>query len=345
MLMFRVLRSAVAAVALWALVLGPQRAEAGPALLIEPATGEVLFADSQDETWYPASLTKLMTAYLTFEAVKSGKIEWTSKVPLTDNARGQPATRIGLRAGIELTVEQAVRGLILRSANDFAMALAELIGGSEEGFAILQNATAKRLGMTRTHFKNPHGLPDPEQVTTARDMAILTAALIKDFTDRVEVFATPTVLIHRQTFHSQNDLLRTLAGADGMKTGFTCGAGYNVVASATRNGRQLIAVVMGALTRTTRSQRATELLEAGFAHLDQKEAQIDGKTITVVALKDLAMSHDEGTAANDMSRKTRTWKCGNRGGEPRPPVAKKAPPAQKAPAQKAATAPAKAAAR
>ncbi len=298
-------------------------------LLFEPATGEVLIAEEADQTWFPASLTKLMTAYLTFDAVKSGKIAWDSKVTLSEKARAQPATRIGLRAGIEITVEQAVRGLILRSANDFAMALAEKIGGSEEGFAELQNATAKRLGMTRSLFKNPHGLPDPEQVTTARDMAILAAAVLKDFPERAEVFSTQDVRIHKGTFHSQNDLLRTFEGADGMKTGFTCGAGYNVVASATRNGRKLVVVVLGALTRVTRSARATEMLQAGFAHIDGKKPADGKEPLKPVKLADLAMTPAEVAPVHDMTRTTRTWKCGNRGGEPRAVAAKGAKVAKK----------------
>lgn len=308
-------------------------AAAGPLLLLDVEKGEVLFADNADETWFPASLTKIMTAYVVFDQIKQGKITWATKVPLSDKARGQPATRIGLRAGIDLNVEQAVRGMILRSANDFSMALAELVSGSEEAFAELSTETAKRLGMTRTRFRNPHGLPDAEQVTTARDMAILAAAMFRDFPDRVEVFSTPTVLIHRQTFHSQNDLLRTLAGADGMKTGFTCGAGYNVVASATRNNRRLIAVVMGSLTRTLRSERATAVIEAGFAHIEGKTAEIDGKAIAPVALKDLALA--EATPVHDMSRETRTHKCGNRAA---PRVAAKAK-KKSAKAETAATAP------
>ena len=308
---------------LFALAAGMQAASAGPVLLFEPATGQVLYAEDADQTWYPASLTKLMTVYLAFEAVKSGKLAWDAPVPLSDKARGQPATRIGLKAGIPLNVEQAVRGLILRSANDFAMALAELIGGSEEGFADLQNAAAKRLGMTRTQFRNPHGLPDAEQMTTARDLALLTSAILKEFPDRAEVFSTQDVRIHKGTFHSQNDLLRTFEGGDGMKTGFTCGAGYNVVASATRNGRKLVAVVLGALTRTTRSQRASELLQAGFDHFDGK-APPDGKPpLTPVALAALPMMPAEAGPVHDMSRTTRTSKCGNRNGEPRPVAAKR----------------------
>jgi len=259
-------RAAIAAAGLFSTAVA---AAANPVLLFEPATGKVLYAEEPDRLWYPASVTKLMTAYLTFDAVKVGRLAWDDDVPLSDHARGQPATRIGLRAGIKLNVEQAVRGLVLRSANDFAVALAERVGGTEEAFVRAMNDTAKRLGMTRTVFRNPHGLPDQEQVTTARDLATLTMALLRDFPDRAEVFSTPTVLIHKGTFHSQNDLLRTLEGADGMKTGFTCASGYNVVASATRNGHRLVAIVLGEYNRQRRSARATELIEAGFAHLLQ----------------------------------------------------------------------------
>lgn len=289
----------------------PQPAAAtGPLLLMEPATGEVLIAENADQTWFPASLTKLMTVYVVFDAVKAGKIAWDSKVPLSENARLQPATRIGLRLGIELTVEQAVRGVILRSANDFSMGLAELLGGSEEGFAKLQNAVAKRLGMTRSHFKNPHGLPDPEQITTARDMAILTTALWRDFPDRTDVFSTPVVRIHRQNFHSQNDLLRNYSGADGMKTGFTCGAGYNIVSSAARDGRRLVAIVLGAQTRQLRSERAAGLLDMGFAHYSGTAPH------RTVLLKDLGFNPPETPPVTDMSRLTSARQCGGRGRRP-----------------------------
>jgi len=259
--------SATAAVLTLAGTLTASWARANPVLLFEPATGHVLYAEEPDRLWHPASVTKLMTAYLTFDAVKVGRLAWDDDVPLSDYARGQPATRIGLRAGIKLNVEQAVRGLILRSANDFAVALAERVGGTEEAFVMAMNDTAKRLGMARTVFRNPHGLPDEAQVTTARDLATLTAALLRDFPDRAEVFATPTVRIHKGTFHSHNDLLRSLDGADGMKTGFTCASGYNVVASATRDGHRLVAIVLGEYTRERRSARATALIEAGFSHL------------------------------------------------------------------------------
>lgn len=284
----------------------------GAVLLFEPATGKALYGVNVDEPWFPASLTKMMTVYLTLDAVRAGRLTWETTVPLSDKARAQPATRIGLRKGIDITVAQAVRGVILRSANDFSMALAELIAGSEEDFARLQNDSAKRLGMTRTLFKNPHGLPDAEQVTTARDFAKLTMALGRDFPESTELFSTREVRIHKQTFHSQNDLLRTLPGADGMKTGFTCGSGYNVVATAMREGRRLGVIILGALTRDGRSKRARDLLEAGFAYVEGNEVEIDGQALKTVALDRVPVSHDTETPAHDMTRITRTRKCGNR---------------------------------
>lgn len=323
-------------------------AVAGPVLLFEPATGQVLYAEEPDRSWHPASVTKMLTAYLTFEAVQSGRIAWDSEVPLSEHARAQPATRIGLRGGIKINVEQAVRGLILRSANDFATALAERIGGTEAAFVDAMNATARRIGMTRSVFRNPHGLPDAEQVTTARDLALLTRALLQDFPDRIEVFSTPTVRIHKGSFHSQNDLLRTFAGGDGLKTGFTCASGYNVVASATRDGRRLVAIVLGATHRQLRSQRATELLEAGFAHFGippppaphipagqiaslagsvgassaaSAAVRLAGATtlpaavsapalpLIAVALVDLPVSPTEAEPPQDIGRQVRTGKC------------------------------------
>lgn len=335
----RIAGAAVAA-AITFIACASMKAGANPALLYEPETGVVLHAEEPHRAWHPASITKLMTAYLTFDAVKAGVLAWDAEVPLSEHARGQPATRIGLRGGIRLNVEQAVRGLVLRSANDFATALAERIGGTEEKFVDAMNATAKRLGMTRTVFRNPHGLPDPEQVTTARDLAILVTALLKDFPDRAEVFSTPTVRIHKGTFHSQNDLLRTFPGADGLKTGFTCASGYNVVASATRDGHRLVAIVLGAVSRQKRSDRAAELLEAGFAHLgipavapvetglhrvahavdarlveDAGARQRTAVAIAPVPLSALAVGLGEAAAAaGDIARQIRSGKCRAYGG-------------------------------
>ena len=303
--MAQLVRAAAAAVLamLTAATVAAAAASAQPSLVYEPATDTVLHAVEIDKPWFPASLTKMMTAYVVFEAIKEGKLDWVADVPISEYARGQPATRLNLRLGIPVTVEQAVHGLILRSANDLAVALAEVVSGSEEAFVERMNATALRLGMSRSKFANPHGLPGGDQVTTARDMAILAAAIARDFPDRMAVFTAPLIRIHKGAFANQNDLLVTLPGADGMKTGFTCGAGYNVVASAARDGRRLIAVVLGEPNRVQRSQKASSLLEAGFA------PPVAGSPApSQVKLAGLAV---EGTAAEaaDASRKMRLRKC------------------------------------
>jgi D-alanyl-D-alanine carboxypeptidase len=322
-------RAAALLVLAGALMLPVRSAEAGPTLLLEGSTGQVLYAEEPDQSWFPASLTKMMTAYVVFDAIKAGKVRLDTPVPLSEKARGQPATRIGLKAGIPLNVEQALRGLILRSANDFAMALAELVGESEEGFAELMNSAARRIGMTRSHFKNPHGLPDPEQHTTARDMGILAMAILRDFPERAEIFSTTSFVIHKGTFHSQNDLLRTLPGADGMKTGFTCGAGYNVVATATREGRRLIAVVLGEHHREERSARASALLEHGFATVEWK------LVLGAPRLASIQIAPPASDTVHDMTKETRARQCGFRGrvarraliakGAPRPAARATAP--------------------
>lgn len=295
--------TAAALALMTALALPSATAEAQPSLVYDPASDTVLHAVEIDKPWFPASLTKMMTAYVVFEAVKQGKLDWAANVPISEYARGQPATRLNLRLGIAITVEQAVHGLILRSANDLAVALAEVVSGSEEAFVERMNATAQRLGMTRSRFANPNGLPGGDQVTTARDMAILAAAIARDFPDRMGVFSAPLIQIHKGAFANQNDLLVTLPGADGMKTGFTCGAGYNVVASASRDGRRLIAVVLGEPNRAQRSKKATDLLEAAFAPPAAASAGTPR-----VKLAGLVV---EGTMAEaaDASRKMRLRKC------------------------------------
>ena len=248
-------------------------AAAGPALLMEPSTGLVLYAEDADLPWRPASLTKLMTAYLTFEAIRDGKLSPEDVVTCTQYAQSQPPSRFGLPVGGTLKVDLAIKALIVKSANDVAIMLAEKIGGSEAGFVEMMNRTAKRLGMTNTNFVNPNGLPvfiaenveaPGQSVTTARDMAILASMILKEFPQYAGVFSMTEVKIGNRMVTTHNGLLRTYDGADGMKTGFICAAGYNVVASATRNGRQLVAVVLGENSGAARTIRAASLFEHGF---------------------------------------------------------------------------------
>ena len=253
-----------AAAALAVLLLAPLQALAGLALLFEPVSGKVLYAEDPDLSWHPASLTKLMTVYVAFGAISRGELTMEDKVICSANANKQPPSKIGLPVGAEMGVGLALRVLLVKSANDVAVMLAEKVGGSEAKFIDQMNAAAERLGMTRTHYVNPHGLPDDRQVTTARDLAILTRAIMKEYPDYADLFALPYVKVGKRRMNNHNSLLRSYIGADGMKTGFICASGYNVVASATRDRVRLVAVVLGARTGQSRLVRASELLDHGF---------------------------------------------------------------------------------
>ncbi|HZT47653.1 MAG TPA: D-alanyl-D-alanine carboxypeptidase family protein [Hyphomicrobiaceae bacterium] len=237
---------------------------AGPALLFDAGDGRVLYAEDADNQWHPASLTKIMTAYVTFQALKEGKLTMATKIGCSELAHSQSPSKIGLPVGAEMTVEKALQTLIVKSANDVAIMLAEAVSGSHEAFVARMNATAARLGMTRTHFANANGLPAPDQVTTARDLARLAAAVVRDFPEHAPLWSLLEVRVGKLRLHSHNSLLGHYAGADGMKTGFICDSGFNVVASATRDGRKLVAVVLGEASGAERAERAANLLEYGF---------------------------------------------------------------------------------
>jgi D-alanyl-D-alanine carboxypeptidase len=259
-----------AAAALAFLAGGGQALASGPALVFDPSDGKVLYAEDADDHWHPASLTKIMTAYVTFDALKSGKLTLEQRIPYSARAQSQPPSKLGLHVGATLTVDQALKALIIKSANDVAVMLAEAIDGSQPEFVARMNRTAQRLGMTRTVFVNPNGLPAPEQVTTARDLAKLARAAIKDYPEHMAYWSMFSAKIGKILIGSHNGLLRSFAGADGMKTGFICDSGFNVVASATRDGRQIMAVVLGEATGGRRTIRAANLLEHGFQIYDWK---------------------------------------------------------------------------
>ncbi len=244
---------------------------AGPALLFDASNGKVLYSEDQDQPWHPASLTKIMTAYLVFEALKSGKLLLEQKIPVSENAHAQPPSKLGLPVGAEITVNLALKALIVKSANDAAVMLAEAICGSEAAFIGLMNSTAQRLGMMQTRFVNPLGLPAPEQVTTARDLARLTRVVIHDFPEFGPMWGMADMLVGRRRLRTHNGLLRTYEGADGFKTGFICDSGYNVVAAATRENRRLVAIVLGEHSSRDRNLRAASMLEHGFKNYGWKE--------------------------------------------------------------------------
>ena len=239
--------------------------QASPAIVFDAADGRVLYAEDADTPWYPASLTKLMTAYVVFDMLQRGEATETSEFVISPHANSQPKSRVGMGAGKRITVHDALRALIVHSANDFAVALAEAVSGSEEEFVAEMNQTALKLGMTHTQFVNANGLPKEGQATTARDMGLLARALIRNFPERLPLYALVDVQVGSRSFHTHNKLLEHFDGADGMKTGFTCGAGYNIVASATRGNRKIVAIVLGERNGGERSARAMKLLEAGFA--------------------------------------------------------------------------------
>jgi D-alanyl-D-alanine carboxypeptidase len=287
-------------------LLGGAPAQAGPALLFDAASGAVLYAEDQDNLWHPASLTKIMTAYLTFEALKAGKLTLETKLPVSEAAHAQVPSKIGLPVGASLPVDLALKALIIKSANDVAVMLAEAIGGTEAEFVAKMNATARRLGMTRTNFVNPNGLPAPEQVTTARDLGKLARAVVKDFPEHMALWAMADMRIGRRRLGTHNGLLKTYEGADGLKTGFTCDSGYNVVASATRDGRRLVAVVLGESSGRERTIRAQSLLEHGFQTSAWKS--FFSKTVSIDAMPEAP----EVKAVTSVRQSVVTWDCGGR---------------------------------
>ena len=257
------LKHLLAATAL-ALTLTYGPAAAGPALLFEADAGTVLYAEDVDQVWHPASLTKLMTSYLAFKALKEGKLKPDQELTVDVTAFKMAPSRLGLKVGEKISADLALKAMVVKSANDMAVLLSETIGGSEAGFAELMNAEAKRLGMKNTHYANASGLPDDAQLSSARDLAILTEAIIKDFPEQAYLFSMASVKVGNKDVETHNPLLKTYDGADGMKTGFICDSGYNIVASATRDGHRLVAVVLGEDSSSSRNVRAAAMLDYGF---------------------------------------------------------------------------------
>ncbi len=294
---------------------GTSPVAAGPTLLMEAQNGRVLYAEDIDDLWHPASLTKIMTAYLTFEALKSGKITLETKLTNSENASLQPPSKIGLPIGAEMGVDLALKSLIVKSANDVAMMLAEGIGGSEQGFVEMMNAAARKLGMTRTVFVNPNGLPAPEQVTTARDLAKLSKAVLEKYPEYLHYWAIADMHIGKIRIGTHNGLLKSFEGADGLKTGFICDSGYNVVATATRDGRRLLAVVLGEPTGFDRNIRAASLLDHGF--------QTHGwKSLFNAASLDRVPLASDARSVVSVRQEVRNFSCNGRRARPAQLVAK-----------------------
>jgi D-alanyl-D-alanine carboxypeptidase len=255
----------IAALGLLALTLTPSFAAAEASLVIEADTGKVLQAENAGHPWYPASITKIMTTYVTLKAVKEGRLTLDTLLTVSPVAAAQQPSKMGFRSGTQVTVDNALKMMMVKSANDMAVVLAEGVAGSVEGFSEEMNKTAQQLGMTQSHYVNPNGLPADGQVTSARDLGILARAIIRDLPEYEYFVHIPAIRFGRRVTPNFNRLIGRYPGADGMKTGFICASGFNLVASATRDGKRLIAVVLGAQSSYARAARAVQLLEKGFS--------------------------------------------------------------------------------
>jgi len=248
------------------------------AIVVDAKTGEVMYAKRADSPRYPASITKVMTLYLAFEALAAGRIHLDDPVVISPRAAAQAPTKLGLRPGETLTVEQAMQALAIKSANDIAVALAEKLGGSEARFAAMMTLRAEELGMQNTRFVNASGLPDSRQVSTARDIAILSRAVMRDYPQYYKLFSQQSFTFRGVTMRNHNGLLGRMPGVDGLKTGFTNASGFNIAVSAVRDNRRLITVVLGAPSTAVRNNNAEDLILTGFDVMARRDR---GEKITV----------------------------------------------------------------
>ena len=236
----------------------------GPTLLFDAYTGEVISQDRAGEPWYPASLTKLMTSYVVFRKLRAGTMKLDQQLTVSELAHSQPASKIGIPAGKTVSVDFALQALLVYSANDMAYVLAEGADGSVTAFAKDMNDVAHEMGLSATHYENPNGLFDPRQITSARDIGIIAALIINQFPEYTHYFSQEAVLVGKRRLPNHNSLIRIMPEAVGMKTGFICNSGYNLVGSAMKNGRQMISVVLGARNGASRAQLSQLLLTSGL---------------------------------------------------------------------------------
>lgn len=237
----------------------------GPTIVVDAATGQVLQADRAGHPWFPASLTKMMTAYVSLRAVRDGRMTMDTAMRVSQRAARAAPSKMHFRPGTMVTLDNALKMMMVRSANDVSITIAEGVGGSIEGFVRLMNAEAQRLGMSATRFANPHGLPAPGQISSARDMAVLARAMMREFPEHAMLWQLPAIRLGNRVIRNTNHLIGRYPGANGFKTGFICASGFNVVATASRGGRQLITVVMGATSARLRAEHAAGLFERGFS--------------------------------------------------------------------------------
>jgi len=237
---------------------------ANPVVVFDLKNGQILQHQDAFKRWYPASLSKLMTAYVTFRAIAAGEVQLDSPIKVTKHSAGEPPSKMGFKPGSVMRLDNALKMMLVKSANDIAMAVGENVGGSQAAFAERMNAEAARLGMNGTHFVNPNGLYSPDQYTTARDLSVLVMAIRSEFPQYAPWFSIEGLAVGKKAIPNYNLLIGRYPGADGMKTGFVCPSGFNMIGSATRNGRTLVAVVLGEKSAVSRAEAAAKLLDQGF---------------------------------------------------------------------------------
>jgi D-alanyl-D-alanine carboxypeptidase len=247
------------------LLLTTASAGASPLLLVDASSGDILAAQEATRSWHPASLTKLMTAHLALMAVRSGEFTMETSIVLSARAAAQAPTKLGVLPGTSLRLEDALRVMMVKSANDVAVAIAEAVGGSEASFVAAMNLEAARLGMSGTRFVNASGLHDDRQVTNARDMAVLMLAVLSYHSGYSDLFRTPAVTVNGRMLKNTNKLVEDYASLEATKTGYVCASGFNVAVSAVRGARRVVGVVLGAPSAATRTRMTKELLDAGLS--------------------------------------------------------------------------------
>jgi D-alanyl-D-alanine carboxypeptidase len=261
--------------------LAPGLAQANPMLLLDMDSGNVLIEQDAGAPWHPASLTKLMTAFVTFQAIADGRVSLDTPVIVSKHAWAQAPSKSGLAVGSTLTMQDALYVMLVKSANDIAVAVAETVGGSEPQFVTQMNSTAAKLGLTNTHYVDANGLNEDGNVTSARDLAVLALYIRQLYPQYMPIFGTQAVTLGKANLKSNNNLLTHFAGTTGMKTGYICASGQNIVATAERNGHSLMAVVLGSATVRERGEMTAEMFLQGFSG----SAAGSGKTILQVANK------------------------------------------------------------
>jgi len=253
------------------------------AIAVVEATGEVLHARHANAPRHPASLTKVMTLYMVFEAIENGELGWDDRLRVSDKAARTRPTKLGLKAGSTISVENAVRAIVTKSANDVAVVLAERLGGGEARFATMMTKKAKALGLHNSRYVNASGLPDKRQVTTARDMALLAYRIHHDFPQNYRYFSLSKLVWNNRDLHNHNTLLGRVKGVDGLKTGFTNQSGYNIAVTAERDSQRLIVVVFGGSSGEQRDAYATKLMERAFDELARRKSESETSKTPVPA--------------------------------------------------------------